>query len=220
MLRPFGLGLLLMVMGSACSARPAPSLATLSVYSTSAAVPWLSTAYDCTPAGTAIVLGPPDEADVILRLTEPRQLVGAAFQVGSDDLLVVTHPEVAVGQLSRQQVEAIFAGQLTNWTEVGGADAGIQVWGFAPTVDVQAFFERTVLEGRPLASTARLALSAQNMSDSVGVTLGSIGILPRRWKAGNTREALIVDSVPVLALTDASPHGAAAALIACMQSHR
>jgi hypothetical protein len=58
------------------------------------------------------------------------------------------------------------------------------------------------------------------MSDSVGAVPGSIGLLPRKWKAGNTREALIVSSVPVLALVQQVPEGALAELLACMQDRR
>jgi hypothetical protein len=56
------------------------------------------------------------------------------------------------------------------------------------------------------------------MSDSVGEVQGSIGLLPRRWKAGNTSEVLFVASVPVLALVHAAPQGELADLLACMQA--
>jgi hypothetical protein len=209
---------LILAVLSACAPGIGGSPGLLHVYATSAASPWLRTAYDCTPADAAIVLGGADEADVILRLAEPRELAAPAFQIGIDDLLVVTHPQVAVGALSEQQVEAIFSGQISRWNEIGGADQAVQVWVYASAVDIQAFFNRTVLDDRPVSSVARLAVSAQDMSDSVGSTPGSLGLLPRRWKAGNTREALVVASVPVLAVTAAPPQGALAELIACMQS--
>ncbi len=187
------------------------------VYATASALPWLRTAYECAPPGFAIVLSSPTEAEVVLRLTEPPSLTIPAYQVGTDDLLIVTHPEAAVGQLSAAQVEALFSGQFSNWRDVGGADHPVQVWTYAPTVDIQAFFDRLVMHGRPISSLARLAVSAQDMSDSVGAVPGSVGLLTRRWKAGNTREALTLASVPVLALTAQSPQGQAASLIGCMQ---
>jgi hypothetical protein len=188
------------------------------VSATSAAGPWLRNAYDCSPEGTAVVVAAPDDAELVLRLTEPRPLVGDAYQVGSDDLLVVTHPQVAVGPLAPRQVESLFAGQVHNWRELGGADLDVKVWTYAPTVDIQGFFELTILGGRPVSSRAQLAVSAQDMSDSVGSTPGSVGLLPRRWKTGNTSEVLSLAEVPVLAITHETPQGALAALIACMQS--
>ena len=203
MLRRIVKAALILTVLSACAPGASRTLMPLRVFATSAALPWLPVAYECAPAGFGVVLGSPDEADVILRLTEPQSLTVPAYQVGVDDLLVVTHPEVAVGALAREQVEALFAGQFNNWSDVGGADQTVQVWTYAPTVDIQAFFDRTVLDGRPVASLARLAVSAQDMSDSVGSISGSVGLLPRRWKTGNTREALVLGAVPVLALTGA-----------------
>jgi hypothetical protein len=203
---------------TACAPGGAHTLLPLRVSATSAAAPWLRNAYDCSPAGTAVVLATPGDAELILRLTEPRPLAGAAYQVGSDDLLIVTHPQVAVGQLAPKQVESLFAGQVHNWRELGGADLDVKVWTYAPTVDIQGFFERTILKGRPVSSWAQLAVSAQDMSDSVGSTPGSVGLLPRHWKTGNTHEVLSLAEVPVLAITDETPQGALAELIACMQT--
>ena len=209
---------MMVILLTACAPHASNGTALLHVNSSSAASPWLDTAYACTPTGAEIVLGSPDDADLLLRLAEPMPLTGPAFQIGVDDVLVVAHAQVGVGSLSAAQVEAVFAGQLRNWGEVGGPDLAIQVWVFAPTVDVQEYFDRVILHGRPASSLARLAVSAQHMSDSVGSSPGSIGLLPRRWKTGNTRELLIVGSVPVLALTNSTPQGQLAALVECMQA--
>ena len=202
----------------ACAPGTRGTLVPLRVYATSAASPWLRNAYDCTPTGAGLILTGPDDAEVLIRLTEPLSLTRYAYQVGEDDLLVVTHPEVAVGQLSVRQVEALFTGEVDNWHDVGGADLEVQVWSYAPTVDVQTFFDREMLHGRPVSSLARLAVSAQDMSDLVGSVPGSVGLLPRTWKAGNTRDVMQISSVPVLALTDQLPEGLLAQLIACMQA--
>ena len=207
--RAANVGFFLIVL-SACTPAEVATLVPLHVYATSSALPWLPTAYECAPPGSVVVLGSSDEADVILRLTEPQPLLAPAYQIGVDDLLVVTHPDAGIGQLSAGQVEALFTGQLNNWRDVGGTDHPVQVWTYASDVDIQAFFDRTVLDGRPVSSLARLAVSAQDMSDSVGSIPGSVGLLPRRWKAGNTREALVVAAVPVLALTTEPPQGASA----------
>jgi ABC-type phosphate transport system substrate-binding protein len=190
------------------------------MYATSAASPWLQVAYDCVPDDAAIVLGRPDEAEVVLRMGEPQSLTGSLFQVGADDLLVVTHSQLGVGQLMPAQVEALFAGQFINWLEVGGPDLPVQVWTYAADVDIQTSFVRSVLHERPVSSMARLAVSAQDMSDSISSTPGSIGLLPRRWMIGNTSEILKVASLPVLALTHEPTQGAAAQLIACMQARQ
>ena len=211
-------GLCIPLLLGACAAPAGATLTPITIHASSAAYPWLSGAYDCAPPSSAVVLSDSPDVDLALQLGEPRELQGSAFQVGNDDLLVVTHPEVAVGELSLRDVEAVFAGQLDNWSDVGGADQAVEVWAYPSGVDVQAFFDQYVLHGRPVSSLARIAVSAQHMSDSVGAVAGSIGLLPRRWKAGNTREVLTVATLPVLALAESSPQGVVAEMLACMQA--
>ncbi len=165
-----------------------------------------------------IDLAPPDDAQVRLAFGEPEQLASPAFQVGTDDLLVVVQPQTAVGNLSLDQVRQVFSGEVARWTDVGGADLPIQVWTYAQDEDIQQLFSHLIMQGQPVASFARLAVSAQAMSDSVGSNPGSVGFLPRRWKTGNTNPVLTIPSVPILAVTAAPPQGPLRDLIACMQS--
>lgn len=45
-----------------------------------------------------------------------------------DGVAVIVHPENPVKELSSQQVRDIFAGTIKNWREVGGNDAGINLF--------------------------------------------------------------------------------------------
>lgn len=207
-----------LALGVACSSQRSQAITTITVYSSSAAKPWLESAYACVPQSSAIKLSDDPSADAVLRLGEPETLTLPTYQIGVDDLLVVTHPQTGIGPLTVSQVQALFAGQFVNWSEVGGADLPVQVWVFDPSADVQTVFDRAVMYGRPITSLARLAVSAQHMSDSVGSVDGSIGVLPRRWKTGNVHEALLFASSPVLMLVSQEPRGDLAALIACMQT--
>ena len=196
--------------------RSAPQI--LRVYATSAVTPWLPGVYDCASASIAVELTRPLASDIQLRLGPPAQWDTPAYQIGSDDVLVVVHPQIAVGSLTLEQVRELFSGQVTNWKDAGGTDLAVQVWTFSPREDVQAAIDQVVLHGQPVSSLARLAVSAQAMSDGVGVNPGSVGLLPRRWKAGNTREALVVASLPVLALVKSVPQGSLRDMISCLQS--
>ena len=48
--------------------------------------------------------------------------------VAYDALAVVVHPSNPVKQLTRQQLEDIFRGKITNWKQVGGDDRKIVVY--------------------------------------------------------------------------------------------
>jgi phosphate transport system substrate-binding protein len=47
--------------------------------------------------------------------------------VAIDSVVVVTHPSNPVQELSVDQLRAIFAGQINNWSQLGGADRPINV---------------------------------------------------------------------------------------------
>jgi hypothetical protein len=55
------------------------------------------------------------------------------------------------------------------------------------------------------------------MSDRLVNEANTVGILPRHWKAGDTRQVFTVATVPVLAITDSEPEGVIKQLIGCLQ---
>lgn len=49
------------------------------------------------------------------------------IEIARDALAIIVHPSNPITDLSAEQVRAIFTGAITNWQEVGGADAPIVV---------------------------------------------------------------------------------------------
>jgi len=49
------------------------------------------------------------------------------YEIGKDGIAVVVNSQNSVSGLTLEQVKGIFAGNITNWKEVGGADAQINV---------------------------------------------------------------------------------------------
>src|SRR5512140_2605965 len=110
--------LLSMLLVSCAPAAPTAAPRLLSVYVSSAASPRLSELYQCAPPSAVIKLAGPDAAELTLRLGEPVPLLNAAYQVGSEDLLIVTHPQAGVGPLTLKDVQELFSGLVTNWKDV------------------------------------------------------------------------------------------------------
>ena len=212
--------LLCLVLASCAPAVPQVTPRLLSVYVSSAAYPRVSELYKCAPPSIVIGLADPATAQLSMRLGEPAPLASPAYQVGTEDILVVTHSQVGVGPLALDDVQRIFSGIITNWKDVGGNDLPVQVWTYAAGEDIQQIFDRMVMSGQPVTSMARLAVSSQAMSDEVGNTPGSIGYLARRWKAGNTRDVLNFASVPVLVVARTEPDTESKALIDCLQRNK
>ena len=50
-----------------------------------------------------------------------------AYSVANDGVVIVVHPNNSVSNLTVTQVRDIFTGEITNWNEVGGANAAILV---------------------------------------------------------------------------------------------
>jgi hypothetical protein len=139
---------------------------------------------------------------------EPEFLASPAYQIDTEEILIVTHRQSPVQNLTLEEARALFAGR---------GDASVQVWVYASEEDVQVVFDQFVMEGRNVTSSARLAVNPQQMSDTLVNEPDAVGILPRHWKAGDVRDVYLVATVPVLALTKSEPQGAVKELIACLQ---
>jgi ABC-type phosphate transport system substrate-binding protein len=164
-----------------------------------------------------INLTDPHSADVIIRLGAPDDLTTPAFQISTEDILVITHPQAGIASLNMEQVRSIFLGQTLNWKEVGGNDLAVQVWSFSPNEDAQEIFNKVVMHGEPVTSTARLAVSSKNMAEVVKTNPGSIGVLPRRYLTDGEQNVFNSANVPVLAITQVVPIGIVNGLINCLQ---
>ena len=64
----------------------------------------------------------------------------AEIVVAYDALAVVAHPSNPVKQLTRQQLEDIFRGKITNWKQVGGDDRKIVVYSRETSSGTYEFF--------------------------------------------------------------------------------
>jgi len=211
---PSLIGMFLLLLSSlfffSCSpATPTVTPPLITVYSTSAAQTWLPQLYEC--AGTSSAISRVDEptaADIVLRVGEPPFLNTPAFQIDTEEILIVTHRQSPVQNLTPEGARELFAGR---------GDPSVQVWVYASGEDVQDVFDQVVMMGRSVNTSARLAVNPQQMSDTLVNESNAVGILPRHWKAGNVREVFSVATVPVLAITAAEPQGVMQELIACLQ---
>lgn len=78
----------------------------------------------------------------------------------TEKLVPIVHPDNKVAALSKEQLQAILSGKVTNWKDVGGADAPIAV-----VVPAQGSATRGVLEKQVLAGAA-FAASAKELRTS------------------------------------------------------
>jgi hypothetical protein len=93
----------------------------------------------------------------------------------------------------------------------------VQVWVYASDADVQQVFDHFVMAGRSVVSSAKIAVNPQQMSDTLVNEPNTVGVLPKHWKAGDSRFVYTIPNVPVLAMTKSEPQGVIKELISCLQ---
>ncbi|MBN1875992.1 MAG: phosphate ABC transporter substrate-binding protein [Anaerolineae bacterium] len=69
----------------------------------------------------------------------------AIFVIARDGIAIVVHPEVPVDELTTDQVRDIFAGAITNWSEVGGENQPITVISREEGSGTRGAFEEMVM---------------------------------------------------------------------------
>ena len=157
------------------------------------------------------------QVDMDIRIGQPEHLTAPAYQIGTEDLLVIVNRKNPVGRLSAAQVGGLFSGQILSWKAVGGSDAPVQAWVFPAGEDVEQVFEQSVLGGTPVSPEARLAATPDEMTQAIASDVEAIGILPRHWKTGTVTDVFSLAGIPVLAILPAQPTGETAQLLACLQ---
>lgn len=195
---------------SCATSQPARQSQFITAYSTPSAQPWMSDLFACADALNVTVEVTAEQPEIYLRVGEPEDLLSPVYQIGEEELLVVTHRESPVQDLSLAEVQALFSGL---------GDESVQVWVYPSELDVQGLFDQFVMQGRSVASSALVAVNPQQMSDILNAESNSVGILPAHWKAGTVREVYSLGVFPVLAILNVEASGAVESIVACLQSY-
>lgn len=95
--------------------------------------------------------------------------------VAYDALAVVVHPANKVTKLTREQLEGIFTGKITNWKEVGGADLKIVPYSRETSSGTYEFFKESVLKNKNYMNGIMSMPATGAIIQSVSQTKGAIG---------------------------------------------
>lgn len=115
-----------------------------------------------------------------LKMDEKLKLkdAGKAYKeviIAYDALAVIVHPSNKVSQLTREQIEGIYTGKITNWKEVGGADLKIVVYSRETSSGTYEFFKEHVLDKKNFSPSALLMPATGAIVQSISQTKGAIG---------------------------------------------
>jgi len=127
--------------------------------------------------------------------------------VAWDGLVLITSPANPVSNLTLQQVHDIYYGKITNWKDVGGNNAPIDVFAVASPGDGVEFSLRKLLFGRgsqPVAAP-RLYVNTTQLEQSIELDPRGFGVTALSSVAGNPKiKMLRIDGTAPSAATVAS----------------
>ncbi len=232
---------ILLVLLSACSgpirATPPATPAALRITFTPATQNFTQKIYACSKNHPEIALSlevysptalGEEPADLMIRLG-----IGSgdffAAPVGEDTIAVVINADNPVQAITPDNLQRIFAGEITEWAELGGEQQPIQVWAYPAGDDARAIMDKVVLGGASLARDANITPNPQAMLDVIQADPLAIGYIPASW----LEQTSGIDKIrpldinkklaenlhqPILAITPGEPQGALRALLVCLQS--
>ncbi|MBT0651897.1 substrate-binding domain-containing protein [Geomobilimonas luticola] len=126
--------------------------------------------------------------------------------VGKNDMVIFLNRKNNVKRLSKKQLKTIFAGRVTNWKQLKGANRGIVVvWNLSAEAE-NTMFIKDILGDAPFAPKLLTVNSYDEVRKLVMETPGAIGIAPSGYIAAGIRvpKAPVVSS-PVIVVTRGEP---------------
>ncbi len=119
--------------------------------------------------------------------------------VALDGIAVIVNDDNPVSGLTMDQLRSIYAGETTNWSEVGGDDLQILVVNRDEASGTREAFKKIVMDGTPFDRSAAVLPGTGQVRDVVSRTAGAIGYISIGFIASDftssTVKSLAIDGV-------------------------
>jgi len=121
--------------------------------------------------------------------------------IAVDSMVVITHPDNPVNDLTNDQLRGIFSGEITSWSQVGGEDRDINVVMQSDGSANNEYFMAYLFEDeRPSFLPAAIATDSQNVSGVVYLDRNAIGFVGHAFVRGANSINLINEcGIPTVA---------------------
>ena len=103
--------------------------------------------------------------------------------IGRDAIAVLVNENNPISELTKQQLKAIFSGQITNWSELGGDDRPIIAYVVKAASATRHVFSRMILEDTPYNKVKTITPDAK-IASLVARQQGAIGQLSFAFVTG------------------------------------
>jgi len=100
-----------------------------------------------------------------------------SVEIAKDGLAIIVHPRNPLTDLSIEQLRSIYAGDITNWKDVGGEDAKIHTITREEGSGTRSAFEDLVMEGERITPKAIVQDSNGSVRQLIAGDRNSIGFI-------------------------------------------
>jgi hypothetical protein len=121
---------------------------------------------------------------------------GVAYELGTQRLAVIIHPQNSLGQISLAQLRGIYNQSIQSWGELDGLQGNsnpIERWSFPDLQDTRQIIESTLIIRDTGFSPLWLSPDPHAMRQAVASNPLAIGYLPGNWLDGSVKELTIFD---------------------------
>ncbi|WP_418264124.1 phosphate ABC transporter substrate-binding protein [Flavobacterium faecale] len=111
--------------------------------------------------------------------------------IAFDALAVIVNPANKVSQLTREQLEKIYIGEIKNWKEVGGADEKIVAYSRESSSGTYEFFKEEVMDKKNYATDILSLPATGAIVQAVGQTKGAIGYVGLAYETKEVKQIAV-----------------------------
>lgn len=149
----------------------------------------------------AVIAGTADVAGSARAMNSKRESeTPLVFQpVALDAIVPITHPRNPLTSISLAHLRQIYLGRITNWKELGGADAPINLYSIAAPLDgVEFSFRRLIYKrGEQRIAAPRLYLNTGKLEEAIALDPNGLGLSTLSSAYPNrSLKALSVEGIP------------------------
>jgi phosphate transport system substrate-binding protein len=111
--------------------------------------------------------------------------------IALDGIAVIVHPVNKVGALTKGQIKDIYTGKVSNWKELGGADAKIVAVSRDTSSGTYEAFETLAINKEKVRPDALTTASNQAVAQTVAQTPGAIGYVGHGYLTAKVKDVTV-----------------------------
>lgn len=130
-----------------------------------------------------------------LEINQANQIEMNEQLLGIYSVAVVVNSGNAVANLTKEQVRVIFTGKITNWKDVGGADAAIHIYARDPISGTHLGFKDVAMNNDEYAAHPKLFTSYAGIAEAVGKDASGIGYASINHANASGAKAVTIEGI-------------------------